>query len=86
MEQEFNTYDVKLTNGKYLSNIIVTDGYGACCSIKEILNNYYYKYEGIREDLLMSAWDEFDDQCENELATFYSADIEYIAPSYKNYN
>lgn len=86
MKDNFNTYDIKLTNGKYLSNVVISDWSGACYSIQEILNNYYYKDEGIREDFLMSAWDEFDEQCVNELATFYSGDIEYIAESYKNHN
>ena len=86
MEQEFKTYDIKLTNGKFFSNVVISDWSGACYSIQEILNNYYYTDEDKREDLLMSAYDELDDGCVNELATFYSADIEYIAPSYKNYN
>lgn len=84
---EFKTYDLKLKDGRFFSNIVISDWSGACYSIGEILNNYYYRdVDNKREDLEMSAWDSGDENCVAELCSFYSDDIEYIAEAYKNKN
>lgn len=83
---EFKVYDLKLKDGRYFSNVVISDWSGACYHIDEILNNIWYSDDGKKHIEIMSAWDKQDDDCVNELCTFTSKDIEYIAQAYKNDN
>ena len=83
--QEFKSFDIKLTDGRYFKNVLV------CCdgdfeySKKEILDNQYTNEDGKVINVKMDLYHiNTIDSCNIPLITIYSEGIEYIGNSYKD--
>ena len=83
-EEEFRSFDIKLTDGRYFKNVIVCSDGGIEDSKEEILDNQYTDENGKVINVKMDLYHINDDDCDNPLATIKSEDIEYIGNSYRD--
>ena len=83
-KEEFKSFDIKLTDGRYFKNVLVCSDGGVENSKEEILDNQYTNENGEVTDVEMDLYHINDDDCDNVLATIKSDDIEYICNSYKD--
>lgn len=77
------SWDIKLTDGRYFSNVIICDEYGEEDVVEVILNNQYIDDNGQVIDLEMSIFKANDEDGKNELVKCYSKDVEYVCKSYE---
>lgn len=85
-KEDFKTFDIKLTDGRYFKNVLVCSDGGVEDSKEEILDNQYTNENGEVTDVEMDLYHINDDDCDNVLATIKSEDIEYICNVYKDSN
>lgn len=83
-EEEFRSFDIKLTDSRYFKNVLVCSYGGVENRKEEILDNQYTDENGEVTNVEMDLFHINDDDCNNVLATIKSADIEYICNSYKD--
>ena len=82
--KNMNTFDIKLKDGSYFSNInIVTDVMGIEDNVEMILDHDYTDEEGHVVKVEMEVYKNEDYEGLNCLAKIVSDDIEYICESYK---
>lgn len=77
------SWDIKLTDGRYFSNVIICDEYGEEYYGEVILDNQYIDDDGQAINLEISIFKVNDEDGKNELAKCYSKDIEYVCKSYE---
>lgn len=80
--KNMKSWDIKLTDGRYFSNVIICDEYGEEDIVEIILDNQYID-DGQVINLEMSIFKADDEDGKNELTKCYSKDIEYICKSYE---
>ena len=95
-EEDFRSFDIKLTDGRYFKNVLVCSDGGVENNKKDILDNQYtykdivkdedsnIKDNIIIEQVEMDLFHINDDDCDNVLATIKSEDIEYMCNPYKD--
>ena len=83
-EEDFRSFDIKLTDGRYFKNVLVCSDGGVEDSKEEILDNQYTDSKGNIIHLEMDLFHINDDDCDNPLATIHSDDIEYLCNPYKD--
>ena len=89
MKEEFRSFDIKLTDGRYFKNVLVCSDGGVENSKEEVLDNQYTYKDTVNDDVIieqveMDLFHINDDDGDNVLATIHSEDIEYICNSYKD--
>lgn len=77
------SWDIKLTDGRYFSNVIACDEYGEEDIVEVILDNQYIDDNGQVINLEMRIFKTNDEDGKNELTKCYSKDIEYVCKSYE---
>ena len=83
-KQEFRSFDVKLTDGRYFKNVLICNDCGVDENIEEILDNQYTDENGEVINIEMDLFHVNDDECDNILAVIHSDDIEYLCNPYRD--
>jgi hypothetical protein len=79
-----DSFGIKLKDGRYFTNVIVCDEFGLEDSTETILDNQYTNDDGKVVKCLMSLFKYEDEDGNNELASMFSEDIEYICKAYES--
>lgn len=83
-KEDFKTFDIKLTDGKYFKNIKIASDDNLLEDKEEILDYQYTNDAGSSVNMEMQIYHKDDEEYTNCLAYLYSNDIEYLCNSYKD--
>jgi len=83
-KEDFKSFDIKLTDGRYFKNVIVCSEFCAEDKREIILDNQFTSDEKQSIKIEMVLYHIEDDECNNILAVIHSDDIEYICNSYRD--
>lgn len=83
-KEEFRSFDIKLTDGRYFKNIKIASDDNLLEGKEEILDYQYTDEDSGSENMEMQIYHRDDEDYTNCLAHIYSEDIEYLCNSYRD--